>query len=164
MKVKSSIFYAFLLISSIMIVILISNHLLNLQKESFAVYPYFIFKGLEFVPIGIILGLPTLMNKRRQSGKWTFNYTSFLLLGIPSLILTLFPITHFYILPFPSTIAVPLLNTGLYSVFGLVFGYSCITNLNKVVDNHWKPSSLLCFFYPLIICEKCSQTIWGVVK
>ncbi|MEH7347150.1 hypothetical protein V7122_25275, partial [Bacillus sp. JJ1532] len=125
------IFYAFLQIISILIVILISNHLLNLQKESYMVFPYVIFKGLVFIPIGIMLGLPTLINKRRQSGKWTFNYYFFLILGIPSLILTIFPFIHFYVLAFPSIISVSLLSTGLYSVFGLIFGYSIISNFNK---------------------------------
>lgn len=131
MKTTHFILYALLLITSLIIVVLITDKILNVQRETYSIFPYIVYRGLLLIPIGILLGLPRLFSEKMQPGKWKLHYTRFLMLGIPILILTLYPLWHFYVFAFPESISVPLLVTNLFSVFGLIFGYSFISSIYR---------------------------------
>lgn len=131
MKTKHFILYTLLLITSLVTAVLITDNILNLQRQHYIVFPYIIFRGLLFIPIGILLGLPGIFTKKRQPGKWKFHYARFLILGIPTLILTIYPLWHFYVFALPESLSVPLIGTNLFPVFGLIFGYSFISNIYR---------------------------------
>lgn len=131
MKTKHFILYALLLVASLIIVAVITDKILTVQRETYSVFPYVVFRGLLLIPIGILLGLPRIITEKRQPGKWKLHYARFLILGIPTLILTIYPLWHFYVFALPQTLAVPLIGTNLFPVFGLIFGYSFISSMHK---------------------------------
>ena len=103
-------------------------------------YGYIVIRLLIGYSIGAILGLDYFINELRKEGKWRFNISKVILVGLPSLYISLTFIWFYSNVHFlQNVIAYPLLKLMIYfpdsvPLFQLVFGYTIITSFYKTVN------------------------------
>ena len=88
--------------------------------------PFAYYFLLRYIVLGILLGIPTLLARRKEPGLWTFNLEKMLFLALPSFIISIYPIGAFYF-KFP----VPLFFLHMGIPMEIIFGYSFITAITK---------------------------------
>ncbi|SDO07332.1 hypothetical protein [Halobacillus aidingensis] len=97
-----------------------------LVTENF--YFYIIFSQFVYVPLGILLALPALLNKWEEEGQWKWKKRYGFLFLFPSLYLMMVP----YIIPidsiFPNLLVT---NPSVSSVIQVLCGYFLIKGFEK---------------------------------
>jgi len=111
------------------IIYLGAKYQIQLQKEmSQTMEPekYLNFSVIFPIFIGLLLGLPGLINKIKQQREWSFNWMKLLVIGLPTLLTILIYLFLAYI---PENIlqyvpeAIFLRNQTIHIVAGVVLGY-----------------------------------------
>jgi len=103
------------------------NIINSISEHSAMLYDFFsqaYISAIIFFILGVILGIPNLISEIKKEGKWKVNLPRLILIGIPSLFLSLqiiFTIIlqrliFFYVSP---------------SIFQIIFGYILITSFYK---------------------------------
>ncbi|MDP4550130.1 hypothetical protein Q9251_04450 [Alkalihalobacillus macyae] len=65
----------------------VKDYLDSMQRGTFNVFPWSIFAVLSYLPIGLYLGLPILIQQYKKPGKWRVNLQKLTIIGLPSLYL-----------------------------------------------------------------------------
>ena len=105
-------------------------------------YSYIVIRILIGYSIGAILGFDHFIGEIRKEGKWRFSLSKVIILGLPSLYISLtyvFFYSNVNVHFLQNIIAYPLLSLLRYSpdsvsFFQLIFGYTIITSFNKTVN------------------------------
>lgn len=133
MKTKdlgSYFLYSLLLFAIIFAVGSIEIHLKQIVSETFTFYPWLIFRCFLYIPVGIALGLPVLMNERKKEGNWKFNYIKSIFVGVPAIYFTFYFVIYTFIgfmsYPFSLISSMPSNVVG-----GIVLGFVIITSFYK---------------------------------
>jgi hypothetical protein len=115
-------------------------HLLEEAKETFTLPGTLHWYSTAFsIFIGVLFAIPTLFYNLSQNGNWTYDWIRGVLVGIPSLFITLLPILYWsipdYIQFLPTQLfyfvgATDILPTAT----GMLFGYTLLSRLRKVSD------------------------------
>lgn len=103
-------------------------------SETFQVTPVVLFFSIFSIIIGILLGLPKLINEIKQKRQWMFDWIKFMAIGLPSLLTLLVYVFIFQlpesILPFiPQVILLG--NPTIQMTAGIVFGYVLLDSIKK---------------------------------
>ncbi|WP_078415078.1 hypothetical protein [Priestia abyssalis] len=88
--------------------------------------PFAYYFLLRYILLGILLGIPTLLARRKEPGLWTFNLEKLLFLMLPSFIISIYPIVAFYF-----KLPVPFFFLRMGIPMEIIFGYSFITAIKK---------------------------------
>lgn len=127
----------------IVVLYLIGSSLLSEVKEqvyrrfdyNFYTLTLFTLKNLLFFGgIGVVLGIDGFINQFKKTGKWRFNLPKLLVLGLPSLIMSVPIISALLLIQLITSINLPALGvfTGSeYIVFSIIFGHTLISSLYK---------------------------------
>lgn len=146
MKKKSWLEYFFIILL-IFLMVFGGKHILdgiriNAQK-TYNSNPYFQYSliSIFYVAIGLILGLDHLIKEIKKEGKWVINIPKLVLMGIPSLYLSLSIFIYYSNNQFVrnlSSYPMAILSTciNFISVFQLIFGYSIITSFYKKMSRN----------------------------
>lgn len=142
---KKKWFYYFGYVTIIFTVLLLYLwYIDNLRKTGAKNYNFSM--QLMYLPIicsvifGILLGLEKLVKEIKKEGAWQINRAKLIIIGLPSLYITLFTLIyyfheHFVILP--GFVAALLLKFGndvqIYS--GIVLGHVLVSSFYKVADS-----------------------------
>lgn len=81
-------------------------------------------KLIFFGGIGIVLGLDKFLSELTQEGKWKFDITKLIILGIPSIIFSM----PYLVLTF---IQIPTSFSSAFTIANIVLGYTLISSLYK---------------------------------
>lgn len=129
---RKNVLLSFLFFTVSILAVVALNNINNIKEQTFKTFPYILLDGLLFIPIGCMLGIPKLIDKKNENGHWIFNFTNFTVFAVPSLLIMFYPIIHNYVAKLPYFMTSAILGTSPYPIFGLTFGYSLISNWNKV--------------------------------
>ena len=91
---------------------------------SYNVIAEMVISAIVFLIFGILIGGTNLISEIKKEGKWKFNIPKFILIGIPSLILSI-KILLYFIFPFKIYL---LINPA---VFQIILGFVIITSFYK---------------------------------
>lgn len=99
-------------------------------------YFYVVITTLLGVCIGVLLGIEHFIKERRNEGTWNINMPKLILVGLPSLYLSLTNILIYSKIDFFHTLAYPLLyllklGSSYVILFQLILGFVVITSFNK---------------------------------
>jgi len=113
-------------------------HLLRVERgATFNYYPTALFGIFYPITIGILIGLPRLLNQIKKDGYWKWDWIKFLAVGIPTFLFGIYP--HLIYLPIlqqraPVFIPVIVSRSDILITFsGIVFGYFVISSLYKTI-------------------------------
>ena len=86
--------------------------------------------------IGALLGLDHLLIHRKRPGKWKVNWPKLILLGVPSLVFSMFNFLWSPVLINILNALMPLFRPAMYdggfiAIFQLILGYAIITSFYK---------------------------------
>ncbi|MBE4910069.1 hypothetical protein IMZ08_18695 [Bacillus luteolus] len=102
-------------------------------REHWRYYPHVFYVGLIYIPIGILLGYLGCFKNYTINGKWKFKLRYFLFMCIPSIYLLFYSYLHYIpYLKLPEFLAIAIIASRPYPIFGLIFGYGLITSFYKV--------------------------------
>jgi hypothetical protein len=109
------------------------THLQMEGQKTFELQPYIAFMSVFPIIMGVILGLPKLILVANEKNEWTFDWIKALVVGLPTLYVTILPIIAFNTsfganLPFVSKV-LTLGHTMIVTTTGIIFGYVLIDSL-----------------------------------
>lgn len=137
--IKHFVYLVFLIM-----LVLIRLHFMKLAKaysnETFRINYYFLSAViLTNISLGILLGVEHLINEMKAKGIWKINLPRLILLGAPSLYLSIANVAIYsqstlvqYIFTYPLRIFL-IYDTSILYIFQLIFGYIIITSFYKRV-------------------------------
>jgi len=107
--------------------------LLEEAKSTFNMVPVILFQSIFALILGTAFAIPGFAMTSTEDGKMTFDWLKFVLFGIPSLIVTVFPI--FVYTELLNTININmvslLLNEKIHLIGGIVFGFTLLSSWYK---------------------------------
>ncbi|WP_047985550.1 hypothetical protein [Ornithinibacillus californiensis] len=111
------------------------THLQIEGQKTFEPQSYIAFKSVFPIIIGVILGLPKLILVAKEKTEWTFDWIKAMVIGLPTLYVTILPIIAFDTpfganLPFVSEV-LTLGHTMIVTTTGIIFGYVLIDSLKR---------------------------------
>ena len=123
--------------------LVLRSHLLELQKlyvgqtyrfTDFQPMMYLLAATVIVMLIGALLGLDQFLAQRKKVGKWRVNWPKLILLGVPSLVLSLYLFVFFT--PFINALMplyawVTTYNYDFMAIFQLILGYVIITSFYR---------------------------------
>lgn len=129
MNSKNTVKYLIYLILLISLYYLGSSILAKHYEEAKItfIYNYWLItmvKLIFFGGIGMVLGLDKFLSELTKEGKWKFDITKLIILGIPSLIFSM----QYLVLTF---IQIPNSFTSVFTIANIVLGYTLISSLYK---------------------------------
>ncbi|SKA89882.1 hypothetical protein [Sporosarcina newyorkensis] len=99
-------------------------------STDFNILPVVLFSAIFPIVLGMLLRLPQLFIEIKENKRWTFDWTKFLAVALPALLIVVLHIlSYLAILP-----VVHLLLIGgqtLVTVAGIVFGYTLLDSFKK---------------------------------
>lgn len=105
------------------------------SRQTLKVYPHVFYVGLIYIPLGIILGIIGRIDIFTSKGRWQFKTLYFFVICIPSIYLIFYSYLHYIpFLSLPRKIAVSVLGTKIWPIFGLMFGYGLVTSFQKISE------------------------------
>ncbi|MEH6939302.1 hypothetical protein V7056_15870 [Bacillus sp. JJ664] len=111
----------------------INNHIHKIAAETYDYSDYILILSFLYVPIGLCLGLPRLLDEWKQKGNWKINVTKLIVLGIPALYFSGYMYIHYHIpfLQLWNSVAVELLQVKSTILSNIILGYILITSFHK---------------------------------
>lgn len=138
-NLKRFVFY--FLYSTFVIIVTLGGYKLieHLRSQIIVDYnpePFLIFAAFYPLVIGLVIGLPNIISRAREQGKWKCDWILILSIGIPSSYATFTRYLRFtpigkYI-PFMDYI---IINDLLYNVGGVVLGYTILYSFKKIKNS-----------------------------
>ena len=113
------------------------NHLNDIAKSTFRIYPLMIYKSLFPILLGLLIGLPNFINKIKEKGQWKVDWLKLIVVGIPTLYIGLFFILWILggkinVLLYPRFLNLPLIQYEIfYSLSGFISGYIILDSIDK---------------------------------
>ena len=93
-------------------------------------FPVVLFSTLFPIVMGVLLRLPQLIIEIQDNKKWTFDWSKFIAIGLPTLmILIIYNISYLGIIPAIHFILIS--GTTLATTAGIIFGYILLDSLKK---------------------------------
>ncbi|WP_223702366.1 hypothetical protein [Sutcliffiella deserti] len=133
--------YVFLFLLLIFIGLRFQAFLLTYGQNNYEILPYFLFKSVFSVVIGIYIGLPFIYRNFSSEGAWKVNWMKLAIIGLPFIYLAVLPVFYISgifpaILPFTNYVLGGYFGEGASDTFetinGVVAGYIVITSIGKV--------------------------------
>jgi len=116
----------------IFMMLFVSDQLLQYGSAHFQLWPKFVFDGVSFPLIGVMLGLFHWQNQRQREGKWKANKAKLVLIGLPAFYFGYYSILVYPNLPLPIGVLNSILLTeSSATMFRIVFGYILMTSFYK---------------------------------
>ncbi|QOR64795.1 hypothetical protein IM538_13105 [Cytobacillus suaedae] len=116
-----------------------ANLYLNSQ-ENYEIFPYYLFKAVFPLIIGVFLASPHLYKIFTKTGKWKLNWVKLIVVGLPFIYLSIIPILYIFEvltlnLPFSSYAMGGYFGGGASTSFetinGIIAGYIVSTSIIK---------------------------------
>lgn len=132
--------FAILFLLIIFLGLKLQSNLYSNSRETYEVFPYYLFSAIFPIVIGIFLALPHFFKTFPKTGKWTVNWAKLIVVGFPFMYLSIFPILYYseiltLYLPFSSYILGGYFGRGATTSFetitGIVTGYIVCTSIIK---------------------------------
>ena len=99
-------------------------------STDFNILPVVLFSAIFPIVLGMLFRLPQLFIEIKESKKWSFDWTKFLAVALPALLIVVL-----YILSYLAIVPVVLLlligSQTLVTVAGIVFGYTLLDSFKK---------------------------------
>ena len=115
-----------------------SQRLVFNASTNFNVAPLYYFNALYPILIGIFLGVPLWVKNLSKKGKWLFDWTLFLPIGLPTLLLNLISFASFTPLSKYLTLIYNKGQTLLFmidkqvlTISGIICGYILVSSIKK---------------------------------
>lgn len=132
------LFYLVIIIILVLLRVYITKAAKGYYNEAFQMNFYLLFAiVLINIAFGFLLGLEHLISEIKTEGTWKINIPKLIFLGLPSLYCTIANFSMYshniflqYIFTYPLWKLLSY-DTGILSIFQLIFGYSVVTSLYK---------------------------------
>lgn|GEM_PF-2654108 len=130
----------FYLVLVILLIVFIDGYFARLEQKFYrfelSYYRYYVLRLLSLVLIGIVLGLPRFIDECQKWGTWTCDSFRLTSLGLPLLLLRIFPLALLPVNNLPNSLAklynYLFLNSPTFNVLsGVALGYIIITSFTK---------------------------------
>ncbi|MFZ7104495.1 MAG: hypothetical protein ACOWWO_17825 [Peptococcaceae bacterium] len=133
---ETVLYVSYIVAVSIVIVLdfLLNQYIANQLQLTYNIkFPLYLLKLLSPMIIGAFLGLEHIIRELKEIGKWDINKRKLLIIGGPSLIISLFPLIPFlgiYLYEY-NTFFMYVHIIADTKFFQIVFGYTMITSFKK---------------------------------
>lgn len=108
--------------------------LFEVGQATFTMVPVILFQSIFAFILGTVFAIPHFAMTFQEDGKMTFDWLKFSLFGIPSLIVTVFPVLFYTELlnSFNLNMLLPIVNEKIHFISGIVFGYTLFSSWYKM--------------------------------
>ncbi|WP_342535790.1 hypothetical protein [Sporosarcina sp. FSL K6-3508] len=97
---------------------------------NFNILPVVLFSAIFPIVLGMLLRLPQLFIEIKESKKWSFDWTKFLAVALPALlIVVLYILSYLAIVPVVHFLLIG--GQTLVTVAGIIFGYTLLDSFKK---------------------------------
>ncbi|EGQ27913.1 hypothetical protein ABZ756_02580 [Mammaliicoccus sciuri] len=97
---------------------------------NFNILPVVLFSAIFPIVLGMLFRLPQLFIKIKENKKWTFDWTKFLAVALPALlIVVLYILSYLAIVPVVHFLLIG--GQTLVTVAGIIFGYTLLDSFKK---------------------------------
>lgn len=111
------------------------THLINFKmKRTFTITPIIIIYGeIKYILLGLILGLENMIQEKKKEGIWKINIKRLLIIGLPMLILSIFPFIYYgfglTVIPYKFIMLIMQKdNITIRIMSGVILGYTIINS------------------------------------
>ncbi|MCM3601143.1 hypothetical protein M3175_10415 [Robertmurraya korlensis] len=130
--------YVFLLLIMVFFGLKFQASLYLNSQETYKIFPYFLFKAIFPLIIGVYLAAPHLYKTFTKAGKWKVDWVKLIVVGLPFIYLSIVPILYF------SEVIALNLPFSSYAMGGY-FGGDASTSfgtINGIIAGYIVPSSI----------------------
>lgn len=139
--IVSYLFFTILLLIIIFLGLKYQAILYSHSIDSYEIFPYFLFKAIFPLILGVFLAIPHMIKASLKVGKWNINWIKLIVLGLPFLYASVIPVLYLtgtikVDFPFSSYVMGGYFGNGALTTFesinGIIAGYVVLTSIDKV--------------------------------
>lgn len=126
-KILKYVSYTFGLFVLLAMISRVNSHFSAISQETYRMVPWQIYALLMYIPVGVYIGLPKLLNESKKPGRWRVNFYKIVCIAFPMMYLSFYWYFPFFY-PIPEFLST---SKSLFNFGNMIAGFFYIDSLAK---------------------------------